>query len=216
MATADTGLRSRALTAFLEPYWSRGLERVAGADEAGRGPLAGPVVAAAVILERGVAIRGLDDSKRLSAAQRELVYAEIAARARAIGIGAASVGEIERINILQATGLAMRRALDRLGGVVELVLVDGSYRFDLGVPVETVVGGDGRCAAIAAASVVAKVTRDRLMQRLHERYPLYGFLTNKGYSTAEHRAALNYHGPCPHHRLSFLSRQLELFGDEVG
>ena len=177
---------------------------VAGIDEAGRGPLAGPVVAAAVILDpAGLdALAGLDDSKVLSKGRREDLYARLTGRAR-IGIGAASVAEIERRNILGATMLAMARALAALGAVPDLALVDGNRAPALPCPVETVVGGDAACLSIAAASVVAKVTRDRIMTRLAGVYPGYGWDRNAGYGTAQHRAALARHGITPHHRRSF-------------
>ncbi len=177
---------------------------VAGIDEAGRGPLAGPVVAAAVILDpAGLdALAGLDDSKVLSKDRREDLYARLAGRAR-IGIGAASVAEIERRNILGATMLAMARALAALGAVPDLALVDGNRAPALPCPVETIIRGDAACLSIAAASVVAKVTRDRIMSRLAVVYPDYGWDRNAGYGTAQHRDALTRHGITPHHRRSF-------------
>jgi len=177
---------------------------VAGIDEAGRGPLAGPVVAAAVILDPACldGLAGLDDSKALSKSRREELYARLPRRAR-IGVGAASVAEIDRRNILGATLLAMARALAALGAVPDLALVDGNRAPALPCPVETVVGGDAACLSIAAASVVAKVTRDRIMTRLAGAYPGYGWERNAGYGTAQHRAALTRHGITPHHRRSF-------------
>ena len=177
---------------------------VAGIDEAGRGPLAGPVVAAAVILDpaRLDGLAGLDDSKALSKARREDLYARLGGRAR-IGVGAASVAEIDRRNILGATLLAMTRALAALGTVPDLALVDGNRAPALPCPVETVVGGDAACLSIAAASVVAKVTRDRIMTRLAGVYPGYGWERNAGYGTAQHRDALARRGITPHHRRSF-------------
>jgi len=177
---------------------------VAGIDEAGRGPLAGPVVAAAVILDPACldGLTGLDDSKALSMSRREELYARLPSRAR-IGVGAASVAEIDRRNILGATLLAMARALAALGAVPDLALVDGNRAPALPCPVETVVGGDAACLSIAAASVVAKVTRDRIMTRLAGAYPGYGWERNAGYGTAQHRAALTRHGITPHHRRNF-------------
>lgn len=195
--------------------------RIAGIDEVGRGPLAGPVMAAAVVLPRRVprALAGLiDDSKKLSAAQREAAYAALVA-ARAAGVveialGAASVAEIGRLNILRATLLAMRRAVLRLPEVPELALVDGNRAPDLPCPVRCVVGGDGSELAIGAASIVAKVVRDRCMARLDRRYPGYGWPENAGYGTAAHRAALLRLGATVHHRAGFGTvRQLGLMRD---
>ncbi|HZL59092.1 MAG TPA: ribonuclease HII [Stellaceae bacterium] len=186
---------------------------VCGIDEAGRGPLAGPVVAAAVILVAASLPRGLrhciDDSKKLDRAEREN-YAEQLWRCARIGIGAASVGEIDRINILQASLLAMRRALAALPAVPQLALIDGNIAPELPCPSRTVVGGDGLSLSIAAASIIAKVTRDRLMRQLAMRYRGYGWETNVGYGTEAHRAALLTLGPTPHHRRSFAPLQLAL------
>jgi ribonuclease HII len=185
-----------------------GVRLVAGVDEVGRGPLAGPVVAAAVILVRP--LRGLADSKTLCAEERERLAGLMRARAR-IGIGAASVAEIDRINILQASLLAMRRAVLRLGCVPDLALIDGKHAPELPCPVETIVDGDALVPAISAASIVAKVTRDRLMRRLAVRYPGYGWETNVGYATSAHRAAIWQLGVCCHHRRSFAPVQGTLF-----
>jgi ribonuclease HII len=178
---------------------------VAGIDEAGRGPWAGPVVAAAVVFERRpkrCLARVIDDSKVLSRCQRESVFASLATAAR-IGVGFASVEEIDRLNILQATLVAMGRALDALGPVPALALVDGTVLPVLPCPVQGVVDGDALSLSIAAASIVAKVTRDRLMADLAEEFPGYGWRTNVGYGTPEHRAGLARLGPCCHHRTSF-------------
>ena len=179
---------------------------VAGIDEAGRGPWAGPVVAAAVIFERRPAAslaRTIDDSKVLSRARRETVFVALTGTAR-IGVGIADVEEIDRLNILQATLVAMRRALDALGPVLPiLALVDGTTLPVLPCPVHGLVGGDALSLSIAAASIVAKVTRDRLMLELAEHFHGYGWQTNVGYGTPEHRAALARLGPCRHHRTSF-------------
>ncbi len=176
---------------------------VAGVDEAGRGPLAGPVVAAAVILDDLQPIRGLADSKALTARRREALFDEIRARALCCSVAMANVEEIDRLNILQATMLAMRRAVDGLRLKPQRVVVDGNRVPVLPVPVAAVVKGDAKVAAISAASILAKVTRDRLCAELHERFPAYGFDGHKGYPTAEHLAALKAHGPCEEHRRSY-------------
>jgi ribonuclease HII len=186
----------------------QGARLIAGVDEVGRGPLAGPVVAAAVILARP--LEGLADSKTLCAEERERLAGLLRAQAR-IGVGAASVAEIDRINILRASLLAMRRAVLRLGCLPDLALIDGNQAPDLPCPVETIVDGDALVPAISAASIVAKVTRDRLMRRLAERYPGYGWETNVGYATTAHRAAIWQLGPCCHHRRSFAPVQGTLF-----
>lgn len=176
---------------------------LAGVDEAGRGPLAGPVVAAAVMLDDRAPIRGLNDSKKLGARTRERLYDEILAKALCCRIALASVEEIDTLNILQATLLAMRRAVQGLRLRPHLVLVDGNRAPDLHVPVRAIVKGDARVQCIAAASILAKVHRDRLCAELHERHPQYGFDGHKGYATPAHLAALREHGPCPEHRRSF-------------
>ena len=176
---------------------------VAGVDEAGRGPLAGPVVAAAVILDDLQPIKGLADSKVLSPRRREKLYDEIRARALCCSIASASVAEIDQINILQATMLAMKRAVEGLRILPQRVVVDGTRVPVLRVPVEALVKGDALMPAISAASILAKVERDRLCSALHDAHPAYGFATHKGYPTPEHLAALRQHGPCPEHRRSF-------------
>jgi ribonuclease HII len=176
---------------------------VAGVDEAGRGPLAGPVVAAAVILDDTQPIAGLADSKALTALRRERLFDEIRAKALCCSIAQASVQEIDTLNILQATMLAMRRAVEGLRLKPVKVLVDGNRLPTLGVLSEAIVGGDARVAAISAASILAKVHRDRLCAALHEEYPHYGFTGHKGYGTPEHLQALREHGACPEHRRSF-------------
>ncbi len=182
---------------------ARGLWPLAGVDEVGRGPLAGPVVAAAVILDPQAVPDGLDDSKNLSAARREELFALIAQSALAIGVASATATEIDAINIRQATLLAMRRAVAALALQPACVLVDGNDPPRLGCPCDCVIGGDAQIASIAAASIVAKVTRDAMMARLCARYPAYGFSAHSGYGTPRHRAALQAHGPCPEHRYSF-------------
>ena len=176
---------------------------VAGVDEAGRGPLAGPVVAAAVILDDQQPIAGLADSKALTATRRERMFDEIRAKALCCSIAEASVDEIDRLNILQATLLAMRRAVQGLRLKPVRVLVDGNRLPQLDMPAEAIVKGDSKVAAISAASILAKVTRDRWCAELHAQYPMYGFAGHKGYGTAEHLAALQAHGACPQHRRSF-------------
>jgi ribonuclease HII len=174
---------------------------VCGVDEAGRGPWAGPVSAAAVILDGP--IRGLDDSKALSPRRREDLEPLIKARARAWAVAFASPEEIGRLNILGATGLAMRRAVEALGLLPAFALVDGNHAFVLPCPVRTVVRGDSICASIAAASILAKTARDRLMAEMDQLHPGYGFAAHKGYGVPEHAQALERLGPCPIHRMSF-------------
>ncbi|MYZ53058.1 ribonuclease HII [Malikia spinosa] len=176
---------------------------VAGVDEAGRGPLAGPGVAAAVILDERQPIAGLADSKKLSAARRDQLYDEIRAKALCCCVAQASVEEIDRLNILQATLLAMQRAVAGLRLKPGLVLVDGNRLPLLEMRAEAIVKGDAKVAAISAASILAKVTRDRGLELLDQHYPQYGFARHKGYGTAEHLQALRLHGPCPEHRRSF-------------
>ena len=176
---------------------------VCGIDEAGRGPWAGPVVAAAVVLDRGAIPDGIDDSKKLAPASREELFDAIMASAR-VGIGIGTVEEIDRINILRANDLAMARALAALGRAPAIALVDGNWvPRTIGIPVRTVVGGDALSLSIAAASIIAKVTRDRIMARLHDRCPGYGWLTNVGYGTPEHRSALGRLGVTLYHRRSW-------------
>lgn len=179
---------------------------ICGVDEAGRGPLAGPVCAAAVMLPPGIEIPGLNDSKKITEKKRDALYDQICASAVTYGIAFASVAEIEELNILGATFLAMRRAVEQLKQTPGLVLVDGNR--DPGLPYETecVVKGDGKCADIAAASILAKVTRDRYMLEQAERFPQYGFEKHKGYGTAAHYAALREYGPSEIHRPSFLKK----------
>ena len=200
---------SSAADAALPRRWRALLARqdclglVAGVDEAGRGPLAGPVVAAAVILDELQPIKGLADSKRLGPVTRERLFDEIRAKALACCIAEASVDEIDRLNILQATLLAMQRAVQGLRLPPRRVLVDGNRLPALSMPARAVVKGDATVAAISAASILAKVHRDRLCLRLHDAYPQYGFAGHKGYPTAEHLAALRVHGACAAHRRSF-------------
>ncbi len=183
--------------------WGRGIKKVAGVDEVGRGCLAGPVVAAAVILPQNVVIPGLDDSKKLSPEKREQLLEEIVHKAVALGVARVEAEEIDRLNILQASLQAMRLALARLGMKPEHVLVDGNRKPGGPFPELAVVDGDARSLSIAAASVVAKVHRDRMMVEYGQRYPQYGFASHKGYGSPEHLKALRAHGPCPLHRRSF-------------
>ena len=189
-----------------QTYFEKGVKLVCGVDEAGRGPLAGPVCAAAVILPPNAEIPGLNDSKKLSDKKRRELYPVIKEQAIAYGIAFASHSEIDEINILQATYLAMERAINRLGVKPELALIDGNRAKDFGIPVETVVHGDSLSASIAAASVLAKVTRDDYMLQMAEEYPGYDFEIHKGYGTKAHYAALTEKGPCAIHRMSFLKK----------
>lgn len=181
-------------------------EQICGVDEAGRGPLAGPVCAAAVILPKGLVIPGLNDSKKLSDKRRRELFPIIQQEAVSFGIAFASQEEIDEINILQATFLAMRRAMEQLNPQPEFALIDGNRETDFGVPCKTVIKGDSLSANIAAASVLAKVTRDNWMMEAAEKYPGYGFEIHKGYGTKAHYAALEKLGPCPIHRRSFLKK----------
>ena len=187
-------------------FYSDGIVNVCGVDEAGRGPLAGPVCAAACILPVGLGIPGLDDSKKLSPQKREKLYDIIVSSAITFGIAFASVEEIESLNILNATFLAMNRAIEQLFPQPALALIDGNRNSGIRIPSRCVVKGDSLCADIAAASVLAKVTRDRYMLAMAKQYPLYGFEKHKGYGTVQHYAALRDYGPCPIHRPSFLKK----------
>ncbi len=183
---------------------AEGLTLICGVDEAGRGPLAGPVCAAAVILPQGFLPKGLNDSKKLTEKKREALFPVIQENAVSWSVAFGTVEEIERLNILQATFLAMNRAIAALNPQPEFALIDGNRNREILVPSRAVVGGDGRCASVAAASVLAKVSRDRLMLELARQYPQYGFEAHKGYGTRAHYEALRRFGPCPVHRLSFL------------
>ena len=187
-------------------HFEHGVQIICGVDEAGRGPLAGPVCAAAVILPAGLVIPGLDDSKKLSDKRRRELMPIIQENALAYGIAFASHEEIDRINILQATFLAMERAIEQLKIKPDLALIDGNRQKDFGINVETVVKGDSRSANIAAASVLAKVTRDNYMEKMAKEYPGYGFEIHKGYGTKAHYEALRNLGPSPIHRMTFLKK----------
>ena len=190
-------------------HYSDTVTCICGVDEAGRGPLAGPVCAAAVILPRDLEIPGLTDSKKLTDKKRRELFPIIKEQAIAYGIGFASEQEIDEINILQATFLAMQRAIDQLEGKADLALIDGNRQKDFGLPAVTVVKGDSLSASIAAASVLAKVTRDDLMLEMAETYPEYGFEIHKGYGTKAHYEALRKYGASPIHRQSFLKKFYE-------
>ena len=194
------------LWAYENATYSDAVTCICGVDEAGRGPLAGPVYAAAVILPQGLIIEGLNDSKKLTEKRREALYDEIIEKAVAYGIGCADEKEIDEINILQATFQAMCRAIAALSVRPDLALIDGNRDTDFGVPSKTIVKGDSLSANIAAASILAKVTRDRLMKEYAEKYPQYGFEVHKGYGTKRHYEALREHGPCEIHRMTFLRK----------
>ena len=189
-----------------QEYFDKGIQLICGVDEAGRGPLAGPVCAAAVILPPNLEIPGLNDSKKLSDKKRRELFPIIQEQALAYGIGYADHREIDEINILQATFLAMERALTQLKIKPELALIDGNRQKDFGIPATTVVQGDSLSANIAAASVLAKVSRDDIMVKLDEEYPQYGFGVHKGYGTKAHYEAIAQFGPCPIHRMTFLKK----------
>ena len=186
--------------------YDSGIELICGVDEAGRGPLAGPVCAAAVILPRGIDIEGLNDSKKLTEKKREKLFDMICSEALSYGIAFASVDEIEQINILNAAMLAMNRAIDKLSVKPALALIDGNRDSAIRMPSRCVVKGDAKCADIAAASILAKVSRDRYMLQMAERYPEYHFEKHKGYGTKLHYEALREYGPCEIHRPSFLRK----------
>ena len=186
--------------------YAEGFSLICGVDEAGRGPLAGPVYAAAVILPRDAVIEGLNDSKKLAEKKREALFDVITERALTYGVASASVEEIEKLNILNATFLAMNRAIDKLDPIPELALIDGNRSTGIAMPSRCIVNGDSRCADIAAASILAKVSRDRYMLNLAEKYPQYHFEQHKGYGTKLHYEALREYGPSPEHRPSFLRK----------
>ena len=189
---------------FNKQFRNNEIKIICGVDEAGRGPLMGPVVAAACILPDNLIIEGLDDSKKLTEKKREKLYDIITEKAICFSICSASVEEIEKINILNAAMLAMRRAIDSLKIKPDLALIDGNCNRGFNLPVKTIVKGDGIVPSIAAASVLAKVTRDRLCYEYDKQYPQYGFAKHKGYGTKDHIQAIKQYGPCPLHRPSFL------------
>ena len=199
-------MSERNMWEFEQKYFDSGVKLVCGVDEAGRGPLAGPVCAAAVILPANIDIPGLDDSKKLTDKRRRELFPIIQQQAIAYAIAFADHKEIDNINILQATFLAMERAINGLSVRPEVALIDGNRQKDFGLMVETIVQGDSRSASIAAASILAKVTRDDVMLEMAERYPQYGFEVHKGYGTKAHYAALAENGPSPIHRMTFLKK----------
>jgi ribonuclease HII len=189
--------------AYEKALRDKGFDRIAGVDEAGRGPLAGPVVSAAVVLPAGFDTKGVNDSKQLTPAQRDRTYERIYAEAQAVGIGIVDPVEIDRINILRAALLSMAIAVANIRPCPGYLLIDGTFCISADFPQQPIPQGDCLSASIAAASIVAKVTRDRIMRRYHEDYPQFGFDCHKGYATAAHREALACHGPCAIHRRSF-------------
>jgi ribonuclease HII len=192
------------LLSYETKLWNEGYSLIAGIDEAGRGPLAGPVVSACVIFPPSIVIEGVYDSKALSANQREKLYENIIEKAVAYGIGIVDNNTIDRINIFEATKLSMLNAVDRSPVKPDCVLID-AVRLELGVPVQAIIKGDQKSFTIAAASILAKVTRDRMMRKMHEEYPVYGWEQNKGYPTRAHKDAIRVHGFSPYHRRTFNS-----------
>ena len=188
---------------FEKEILAKGFNLVAGLDEAGRGPLAGPVVAAAVVLPPRVRFRGIDDSKRLSAKQREEAFSFLQKKASAIGVGIVEAEEIDRLNIHRASLIAMEKAVAALPCRPDFLLIDGLFTLNLPLPQKAIVKGDQKCLSVAAASIVAKVTRDRIMIACHREYPEYNFARHKGYGTREHLKAIEKFGRCPLHRLTF-------------
>lgn len=215
MTNDEWPMTSLRLT-YEQKLWRQGVVHVAGVDEAGRGPLAGPVVAAAVIFKEGTVIEGVNDSKKLSERQRGELYEKIVQQALSVGVGIVSHETIDKVNILQATMLAMKQAVEQLFPLPQHLLIDGPTYTDHHVPFTTIVDGDAKCFSIAAASIVAKVTRDRLMKEYDKHYPQYGFEKHKGYATKQHIEAIRRYGYCEIHRKSFHLRnqQLKFFDHE--
>ncbi len=202
-------MRLQALWEFENLQYSKGSVFVGGIDEAGRGPLAGPVSAACVILPKGIMIEGLNDSKKLTHVQREHLYEEITSCAVSWGVAMVDPDSIDRINILNATKLAMCKAVESMSIKPDFLLVDALLLGNISIKQQNIIKGDCKSASIAAASIIAKVTRDRLLEKMDLLYPVYGFVRNKGYGTAEHIAALKKYGPCPIHRRSFIGNFVE-------
>jgi ribonuclease HII len=194
---------------YEQKYWGLGIEHIAGVDEAGRGPLAGPVVASAVIFPQGILIDGVNDSKKLTEKKREELFHTIHEKALAVGVGIVGHDVIDKINILQASFLAMNKAIALLNVKPQQLLVDGNFFRHESFPVENIIKGDSLSHSIAAASIIAKVTRDALMVEMHEQYPQYGFAKHKGYGTKAHIEAIRQHGYSPIHRRSFHVEQLK-------
>lgn len=191
---------------FEKELYDRGYEYICGVDEAGRGPLCGPVVAAAVILPQNVIIEGVNDSKKLTEKKREELFSVIKEKALAVGVGVSDVETIEEVNILNATKLAMKKAVESLEINPNYVLIDGNQGIDISIPFSTIVSGDARSESIAAASIIAKVTRDRMLIEYDKKYPEYGFAKHKGYGTKVHIAAIREYGLTPIHRKSFCKK----------
>ncbi|MBI5214863.1 MAG: ribonuclease HII [Ignavibacteriae bacterium] len=203
-------------TKYEQQYWNDGILHVAGVDEAGRGPLAGPVVAAAVIVHKNISIDGIDDSKKLNGKKRDELFELIQEKALSVGVGIVSHVLVDEVNILQATFRAMHEAIEQLKPKPQQLLIDGNRFSGKGIPFQTIVDGDAKCFSIAAASIIAKVTRDRLMIEYDEQFPQYGFAQHKGYGTKQHIAAIRKYGLCEIHRKSFHlhDKQLTLFERE--
>lgn len=191
-----------------EELQKKGYKLICGCDEAGRGPLCGPVVAGACILPFGLEIKGLNDSKKLSEKKREELFKIIQETAVCCAVGSCSVEEIEQYNILECALLAMRRAVEKLDITPDYLLIDGNINRGFSQPSSAIIGGDAKSPSIASASILAKVTRDRICYELHEKYPQYNFAKHKGYATKEHREAILKYGPCPEHRSLFLRKIL--------
>jgi len=194
------------MTEYERALWDQGFQLVAGMDEAGRGPLAGPVVAACVLLPRGVTLEGINDSKKISPKKRNELYDRIRSKALAVGIGIIGAEEIDRMNILRATRSAMEMAVQALDLQPDYLLVDALENLKISIPHKGIIKGDEKCHSIAAASIIAKVTRDRYMEEMDRNFPEYGFGRHKGYGTKDHIRAIHIYGPCPIHRKTFIKK----------